>query len=294
MSNKDNWDKFEIAIKFIGSVVLVAIPIVIKYSADSISQSMQRGQLIQSLTTELVQKDARRDIALIALDAAIPEKKKCTILWIWGCQNDLEPKNLEEDQVLAIAEVLVNRSIKDYKKQVQNIDLAEIEVAKQIIIRRTDEEYYKKKYREEVELLAQEDRQTSKKDVETKPTQQEIASKTQSSNFLQAIQPQQTQSNGSNLAGIRIVYIQYDTDKELAERIQKKLQDKGILAPGIEKISGIKNNDIRYANAADKDIAENLKKYIEEKEQQIKFDKLIDLSDKGYTVSSGQFEIWLK
>jgi hypothetical protein len=36
-SKKDNWDKFEIFSKFLGAVVLVFIPIVIKLGADSIS-----------------------------------------------------------------------------------------------------------------------------------------------------------------------------------------------------------------------------------------------------------------
>jgi hypothetical protein len=35
-SKKDNWDKFEIFSKFLGAVVLVFIPIVIKLGADSI------------------------------------------------------------------------------------------------------------------------------------------------------------------------------------------------------------------------------------------------------------------
>ena len=87
------------------------------------------------------------------------------------------------------------------------------------------------------------------------------------------------------------MYIQYKSNKELAEKLQKELQSKGVSAPGIEKVEEIKQNDIRYASATDKHIAENLKAYLE-KNQGIKM-SLIDLSA-NYRVPSGQVEIWIK
>ena len=96
-----------------------------------------------------------------------------------------------------------------------------------------------------------------------------------------------------NLTGVRLVYIQYNRDEQLAKEIQKVLQDSGISAPGLEKKKDIKENDIRYANSADKQTAEALKKYLEEKET-IEFTKPIDLSQAGYRVPLGQFEVWLK
>ncbi|KGF72260.1 hypothetical protein DO97_10930 [Neosynechococcus sphagnicola sy1] len=83
------------------------------------------------------------------------------------------------------------------------------------------------------------------------------------------------------------MYIQYKSNKELAEKLQKELQSKGVSAPGIEQ------NDIRYANTADKQISENLQAYLE-KNQGIKIEKLIDLSTTKYRVPAGQVEIWLK
>jgi len=95
------------------------------------------------------------------------------------------------------------------------------------------------------------------------------------------------------LAGVRLVYIQYHSNKHQAEKLQKDLQSKGVSAPGIEQIEGINQNNIRYANAADKQIAESLQAYLE-KNQGIQLEKLIDLSRANYKVPSGQFEIWLK
>ena len=66
-SKKDNWDKFEIFSKFLGAVVLVFIPIVIKLGADSISDSMERGKMIQVLISDFTKSEQqRKDFALIA------------------------------------------------------------------------------------------------------------------------------------------------------------------------------------------------------------------------------------
>jgi hypothetical protein len=296
MSEKDTWDKFEIASKIFGSIVLVAIPIVIKFSADSVSSSLQRGQLIQSLTTQLVEGQAKRDIALIALDSAIPEKEKCTLFWFWGCENDLEPKNLEEDQVLGIAEVLVDRSIEDVKKKVRSLDPAEIKIAKKIIILRTNEDYYRNKYGEIFDAIATNKKPTS--DQNLKSTPQEKVSKAQISETLSAIQPPvqpniANSTNVSDLSGIRLLYLQYQSNEKQAKKLQQDLSDAGISVPGIEKIKEIKENDIRYSNAADEQLASKLKDFLERKEG-IKINKLIDLSKAGYRVPSGQVEIWLK
>ncbi|NCR58772.1 MAG: hypothetical protein GPJ01_13725 [Microcystis aeruginosa LL13-06] len=87
----------------------------------------------------------------------------------------------------------------------------------------------------------------------------------------------------------------YKSDRAKAEKLQKVLQDKGILAPGIEQVNGIKNNDIRYANSSDRSLAENLRDFLKtEKDIQIEDKNLIDLSTKGYKVPPGQLEIWLK
>ena len=84
---KDAWDKFDILFK---SLVLGAIPVVIGFAANNVAQSLQRGQLIQSLVDSLSKDGNRRDIALIALDEAIPPHKKCEVLWTWKCKNDVK------------------------------------------------------------------------------------------------------------------------------------------------------------------------------------------------------------
>jgi hypothetical protein len=102
------------------------------------------------------------------------------------------------------------------------------------------------------------------------------------------------QATGFNdLSGIRLIYIQYRNDKDKAEKVQKYLQEKGISAPGIEQVQGISANDIRYFNTGDQTIAKKLKDNLEQS-QNIKFDRLLNLSDAGYRVPAGQLEIWLR
>lgn len=71
--SKDCWDIFDIVVN---KAILVIIPIVIGCVGNNISQSLERAKLVDSLLDDLVTKDNRQDIALIALDSAIPEPKE--------------------------------------------------------------------------------------------------------------------------------------------------------------------------------------------------------------------------
>ena len=53
MAPKDNWDKFDIIFK---ALVLGIIPIVIKFGADNIAQSVERGKIVQSQIDNLTTK----------------------------------------------------------------------------------------------------------------------------------------------------------------------------------------------------------------------------------------------
>lgn len=285
MAEKDNWDKLEIAIKFAGAVVLAAIPLVIKYSADNIAQSLERGRLVQSLITDLTQREtqARRDIALVALDAAVPEKQECHILGFWGC----EPKP-DEDQVVDVALILLSDVVRGASNSGQPV--SESTIAKKIIIKRASNSFYNAK----LNLLLEANRGQATSEVnpgESLP-ESEVQRRATTSQIVQRIQPEAAIAEPA-LAGVRLVYIQYQKDRSKAERLQKYLQAEGVAAPGIESVPGIRESDIRYANAADAATAQRLKDYLQKQFQDIQFN-LVDLSKSGYKVSPGQFEIWLK
>jgi hypothetical protein len=286
---KDNWDKFEVVSNFLGSVVLVAIPIVIGLGANDIAKSIQTGQLVQSLTDQLAAINTKRDIALIALNAAIPEKEKCTILWTWRCENDVDPKVLEEDEVLSIAELLMERGILNAKKQARNS--WETKIAQKIIIHRTNEDYFNNKFGSSLNYL----KSLVPSALNFQSSKVEIAQKANISEFLAVIQSPSAIPKNFSLNGVKFVYIQYRSDTAKAEGLQQVLKNENISVPGIEKVQGISKNDIRYANEADRVLAQNLRDFLKNRTGiQIEDKDLIDLSTRGYRVPSGQLEIWLK
>lgn len=299
-SKKDNWDKckiiFDIAIKFVEVVFLIVVATLIKMGADKIALSLEKGRLVQSLTDQLVEANAKRDIALIALNEALPSKKiECTTLK--ECQD-----KLKHDQVFRIAEIVANGIIKDTYKLSQSPNLPspsgdELRMAEEIIVEKTSQSYFDQNFGNRWEEAQKQVKTEARSNEDPNKTisPEELQTKAKLSQKFNDLQPSLTQPVNSDLAGIRLVYIQYKSDRAKAERLQKVLQDKGILAPGIEQVNGIKNNDIRYANSSERSLAENLRDFLKtEKDIQIEDKNLIDLSTKGYKVPPGQLEIWLK
>ncbi len=61
--DKDLWDKMEIVGRLFSGIVLVAIAMVLKTGADSVSSSLQTGNLVQTLIGDLTTEGTRRDVA---------------------------------------------------------------------------------------------------------------------------------------------------------------------------------------------------------------------------------------
>ena len=274
---KDAWDKLNIVVS---NIILVAIPIIIGVVGDNISRSLERGRFIDSLLDDLTTPTAetRRDIALIALDSAIPPPK-----------DESQP-----DQVVDIAGILLKDTIAGVNQPGGLINRKiETSAAKKII--------YKRKPKKGDEII----RAIITESTEAIPAEQKIVKTDKTPGEEKAatdnlkIKREQTAEIISSLlpSDIKLVYIQYEQDNQAAEAIQNYLKDKKIVVPGIEKISSIKQDDIRFSSQSDRKKAEELKveieNFLKEKQNIKKEFKLIDLSKAGYKVPSGQFEIWL-
>lgn len=273
MSQKDNWDKFDILFK---AFVLGLIPLVIKFGADNIAQSLKQGELVQSMIADLMQDGSRKDLALIALDGAIPPRQKCYALGMWCPEND--PDN---DQVVGVARIVLRQSSEKARPT------KELTIIQEVITRRAGADYYRAVFNQ----LAGDAHSDAISKVNAEANPEQAHSKAALSEALAIAQPQVASSN-TKLTGVRLVYIQYNSNVENAKKMQKELQDQGIAVPGVQRVSGIRQNDIRYANKEDEEVARRLQKYLEG--QGIAVEKLIDLSDANYKVQSGQVEIWLK
>lgn len=277
---KDNWDKFDILFK---SFVIGLIPIVIGVAASNVADSLKRGQLIQSLVATLSERDSKRDISLVALNEAIRVKKKC-FLYFFACKPDTD-----NDPVSQIAALLIRNSIEEAKDK--NQQPRELAVAKHILTKseRADISFYSREFG----FLGNSAQARARSSVTGAAVSPEKASESASiSQTLIALAPTPS-SQPQSLAGIKLVFIQYENQDELARKIQKSLNGDKVSAPGIEKVKGISRPSIRYSSPEDLAAAQSLQKYLEAK-LGIKIGDLIDLSQAGYRVPRGQLEVWVQ
>ena len=276
---KDGWDKFDIAFK---SLVLGLIPIVIGVSASNVADSLKRGQLIPSLVSTLSERDSKRDISLVALNEAIKVREKC-IFYFFACKPDTD-----NDPVSQIAVLLIRSSIEEAKGR--NQQPRELAVAKHILTKsiRADPSFYEKEFG----FLEQTAQTKARSNVSGAAETPEQASESASiSQALATLAP--VSSPSQTLEGIRLVFIQYEKQVDLAKKIQASLKKNNVSAPGTEQVQGIQGASIRYSTPADRVAAENLKKFIKDNAN-IQINDLIDLSRSGYRVPKGQLEIWVQ
>lgn len=286
MAEKDSWDKFDILFK---TLVLGLIPIAIGVAANGVADSLKRGQLIQSLVDNLSQRDTKRDIALIALNDAITAKKKCRVLGFFNCSVDVS-----NDPVAQIASVLIGESLEEAldKKQYPK----ELSVAQYILTEsaRGDIRFYEAKFGQRLRKLKANAQSVAISNADARPTQNDIAKQANISQTIAALDTKKSKSNESaSLSDVRLVYIQYGNDQNLAKKVQSLLVNNKVAAPGTEQIQGVTRSSIRYSGAADKPAADLLRLLLM-KEIGIDTDDMIDLSKSGYRVPSGQFEVWLR
>jgi len=281
MTDKDLWDKSEVVIKLIGSVVLVAIPVMISIGANRISQSMERGKLVESLLSELTNEQVkmRRDLALIALDAAVPTPEKCTFLGLFDCSID----ETKPDMVAEVAIVLW-RQLDDRNESTQ---------AAKIIIKRKPTTHAAILFADvqvtsAPDPIAQVDAQESQRIAQKAEIVSRLVVQASERPTQARVQPD------AALTGVRTVYIQYRDNKKEAERIRDALLEKSVSVPRLELVPGIRQNDIRYSSPAEREPAQRLMAFLRSELQiQISDNKLIDLSTRGYKAPAGQFEVWI-
>lgn len=276
---KDSWDKFDILFK---SIVLGLIPIVIGVAASNVADSLKRGQLIQSLVATLSERDSKRDISLVALNEAIKVRQNC-LFYFFACKPDTD-----NDPVSQIAVLLIRSSIEEAKGK--NQQPRELAVAKHILTKsdRGDPVFYKKEFG----YLEESAQSKARSNVTAAAQTPEKAA--ESANISQALATLAPASLPTqSLEGIRLVFIQYENQVELAKNIQAFLKRENVSAPGTEKVQGIRGASIRYSGPSDRMAAENLQRFIHAKAK-IKIENLIDLSQSDYRVPSGQLEVWVQ
>jgi len=252
-NHKDRWDKVDILTKFIASVVLVFIPIVIGFGADRISQSMEGGKIIQLLISDFAQnqQQRRKDFALIALDTAMPQKKECTILWLFNCKTNPDKDTVIDAAVLSLSD-LVRRASTSPSTSI------EIETTKKIITKRSDRGYFCKMLKE----ISSKVRATSALDPNSGSDLKDKKRKARANTIIITLFDDNSCSSSLSESpsiavsespspslilspnDFKIVYIQYRSDIDQAKRLKEALQNRKIYTPGIEQVNGIKENSM--------------------------------------------------
>lgn len=196
---------------------------------------------------------------------------------------------LNNDPVSQIAVLLIRSSIEEAKDA--NQQPRELAAAKHILTKsdRADLNYYNREFG----FLCNSAQAKARSSVTGAAESPEKASESATiSQTLIALAPT-SDFQSQTLEGVKLVFIQYENQDELAKQIQKSLSKDMVLAPGTEKVKGISKPSIRYSGPADLVAAQSLQKYLEAKTGN-KINDLIDLSQTGYRAPRGQLEVWVK
>lgn len=218
MSNNDRWDVFNI---LVNKGVLIAIPIVLGFYGNKISQSIEKAKLIESLLDDLTTNEVntRRDIALIALDSAVSPSKN----------------ESESDQVVEISKILLtdiitrdNPYIDEQTSINKDIEKA---IAVKIIKKRKPNsgEVIIKDLVEEIVAVLPSEEIVSSANPNAAVNQNDSSRKERIDNLIADILP----------ADVKRVYIQYKDDKQNADIIREHLREQNISVALVQKIEDI-------------------------------------------------------
>lgn len=265
--SKDGWDKAEVMAKVFSGLILGALTLVIGYGSNRIATSLETGQLVQSLITDLAVPDTtiRQDIALIALNHSVGDQNPRLVLDI--CERVL--RNTDDFDSLAgnVAFAIIRG--RDPARA------SRIEEEARALARRVQAQHF-------ADTLAAEDDTSS-------VTREQVSRK-------QAYQAAQQQFIARVLPNR--VYIQFNAEegRELVERLQLYLQDAGLNAPGVERVKGDYANGVRYFHEQDRALAERVAAlttaFFEKQGHPLRVPP-VDYTGAAVEGAAGQVEVWL-
>jgi hypothetical protein len=275
-SRRDWW---EFVYRIVTGVVLVAIPIVIKFGADSIATSLETGRLVDSLIEDLTTREqhTRQDIALIALDAAVDDDKSDMVVRIAEQVLYSRPAagagaGLSPEDTVAFAIIRERAGEEESQRVLENFFRRNPERAKELA----------------ADIVRQE---TSRSAAETSAeTAHEVPE------FRQRDVPVQTQSVARVFKSI--VYVQYHdpADGRMVGGLKSALGEAGLFVPGIERVESDYRNSIRYFHERDRDLAERVREatiaFFERQGRRVEFPAPQMLGH--MKAPEGQIEVWIR
>ena len=260
---KDGWDKANVAGQLVSGVLLAVIAFVVKLGADNIANSLQTGQLVQSLIADLTTKNekTRQDVALIALNYAVGDQKAGLVCEIAErIFRDREEGDsgggVDEKQSLgSIAFATIAHRCPERADQIREALLKDSEASRARL--RSDPD-------------------------SSRPSERQIAPQAQL--LARAFK--------------KLVYIQFtgEANRELARDLGKAFTEQGFAAPGVERVAAEFATSIRFFHADDQLLAEQARQVTETflRDRGFLSDvKVEDLSGSKFKVPIGQVEAWI-
>lgn len=268
-SAKDVWDKLDVLVKLVASVVLVAIGMAIRHGTSQIATSLETGGLIQSLIADLssVNGEIRRDLALIALNHSIGDRNP--------------------ELVAQVAERLYQDRVESETTAIRHDAHVVGELAFEILRKRNPQQASKIEDELSTKANAPEMRKAlvSDANILKTPPDRKVAVRS-TAELLARVYPS-------------VVYIQYRTEgnQDLSERLRRRLTDSGYHAPGVELVAGKYTTSVRYFRPDDEALAEKLAGEVQaflKQEGKPREVPTENLSGIGYNPPPGQIEVWLR
>lgn len=262
---KDNWDRVHIIGKLFSGVLLAVIALLIKTGADNISTSLKKGELVQSLISDLAaesNKNIRQDVALIALNHSLGDQ--------------------EQALIVEIAEQIVKEG--EYEKVAGSI-------AYKILEQRAPAKA--KEIHDRALLVASS--ASLRQDLRSSPNPAAFtASPTPSPDGAGADSGKQLIAKV--LPNLVLIQFRDNQSRSTAEALRKELTDNNLIAPGVDQIDAEFTSSIRFFHEEDRALAEKVaditKKFLTSKN--IAFNPVIQsLSKSRQTGQPGQIEIWI-
>ncbi len=262
---KDNWDKAGIVGQILSGVLLAAIALLIKTGADNISTSLKKGELVQSLISDLAaesDKNIRQDVALIALNHSLGDQ--------------------EQDLIVEIAEQIVKEG--EYEKVAGS-------VAYKILEQRAPARA--KAIHDQALLVAsnpsvRQDLRSSANPAALTASPTPIPAGPGADSGKQFI--------AKVLPNLVLIQFRDEQSRSTAEALSKELRDNDLIAPGVDHVEGEYTSSIRFFHEEDRALAERVagitKKFFSSRN--INVNPVIQsLSKSRQTGQPGQIEIWI-
>lgn len=260
---KDNWDKASIVGQILSGLLLAAIALLIKTSADNIATSLKKGDLVRSMISDLASdsdKGIRQDLALIALDHSLGDQ--------------------EQGMIVEIAEQIIKQG---------KYDNVTGTIAFKIINQRAPAKA--KELQDQALLLASD--KTVREDLRSSANPMALVAPT-------PIPSPGVDSGKQVLAKVlpNLIFIQIKNEQSraTAEALRSALSAQGYFAPGVDQVEGNYSSSVRFFHQEDQALArqvnELVKKFLSSRNINITTD-ILDLSKLRHTGQPGQIEIWI-